>query len=478
MQSHSSYLFGIGQSLLVDFGLYAPKTSCLFWHVLSFWLSHCLWTLACAVRLVLSFLLWSVTVGGLWLARFHSSCLFFTGQPLLVDIDLCSPTRLVFLTLITYYWWTLTCALPLVLSFWHWSITVGGLWLVRFQGLWLGRSHSSCLFDIGQPLLVDIDLCAPIRLVFFDIGQPLFCGLWLARFHSSCLFDIGQPLMVDINFCAPTHRVFFHWSVIVGGLWHVRSPSFCLFDIGQSLLVNLDLCAHTRLVFLTLVSHCWWTLTCAFPLVLYFWYWSVTVGGLWLERSHSSCLFWHWTPIIGGLWLVRSHSSYLFCIGQSLFVDFGLYAPSRLVFFDMSCLFYSVTVGGLWLVRSQNILSFLTCLVFLIESLFVDFGLCCPSRLVFLTLVSHCWWTLTCALPLVLSWHWSATVGGLWLVPCHSSCLFEIGQSLLVDFYFCVTTRLVFLTSVSHCWWTLTCTLPLVLSFWYWSVTVNCRRYG
>ena len=35
------------------------------------------------------------------------------------------------------------------------------------------RSHSSCLFDTGQPLLVDFGLCAPTRLVFFDIGQPL-----------------------------------------------------------------------------------------------------------------------------------------------------------------------------------------------------------------------------------------------------------------------------------------------------------------
>ena len=54
------------------------------------------------------------------------------------------------------------------------------------------------------------------------------------RSHSSCLFDIGQSLLVDFNFCVPT----------------------CLFDIGQSLLVNFDLYASTRLVFLILVSHC------------------------------------------------------------------------------------------------------------------------------------------------------------------------------------------------------------------------------
>ena len=42
------------------------------------------------------------------------------------------------------------------------------------------RSHSSCLFDTGQPLLVDFGLCAPTRLVFFDIGQPLLVdfSLW------------------------------------------------------------------------------------------------------------------------------------------------------------------------------------------------------------------------------------------------------------------------------------------------------------
>ena len=50
--------------------------------------------------------------------RFHSSCLFYTGQSLLVDFGLCASTRLVF-------------------------------------------------FDIGQALLVDFELCAPTRLVFF-----------------------------------------------------------------------------------------------------------------------------------------------------------------------------------------------------------------------------------------------------------------------------------------------------------------------
>ena len=44
----------------------------------------------------------------------------------------------------------------------HWSVTVGGLWLVRF--------HPSCLFfDIGQSLLADFDLCTSTRLVFFDM---------------------------------------------------------------------------------------------------------------------------------------------------------------------------------------------------------------------------------------------------------------------------------------------------------------------
>ena len=49
------------------------------------------------------------------------------GHLLLVDFDLGAPTRLVFLVLVIYYWWTLTCALQLVLSFRHWSVTVGGL---------------------------------------------------------------------------------------------------------------------------------------------------------------------------------------------------------------------------------------------------------------------------------------------------------------------------------------------------------------
>ena len=41
------------------------------------------------------------------------------------------------------------------------------------------------------------------------------------------------------------------------------------------------------------------------------------------------------------------------------------------------------------------------------------------------------------------------------------SCLFDTGQSLLVDFGLCTSTRLVFLTLVSRCWWTLDCVLPL-----------------
>ena len=132
--------------------------------------------------------------------HFHSSLLFDTGQSLLADFSLCASTFFVFLTLVTRCWLILACALPLVLSFSHWSAAVGGIWLEP--------SHSSCLFYTGQSLLVDFDLCASTRLAFFDIGQ--------------------------------------------------------------SLLVNFRLCAPTRLVFLTLVSYCWWTLTCALPLALSF----------------------------------------------------------------------------------------------------------------------------------------------------------------------------------------------------------------
>ena len=68
------------------------------------------------------------------------------------------------------------------------------------------------------------------------------------------------------------------------------------------------------------------------------------------------------------------------------------------------------------------------------QSLLVDFGLYASTRLVFLTLVSRCWWTLACAFPPVLS----------------------------------------VLTLVSRCWWTLACALPLVLSFFlHWSVGVG-----
>ena len=58
MRSHSSYLFGIGQSLLVDFGLCVPT------------------------RLVF----------------------FGIGQSLLVDFELYVSTRLVFFTLVIHCW--------------------------------------------------------------------------------------------------------------------------------------------------------------------------------------------------------------------------------------------------------------------------------------------------------------------------------------------------------------------------------------
>ena len=207
-------------------------------------------------------------------------------------------------------------------------------------------------FDIGQSLLADFDLCAPTRLVFFDIGQALLAYL-----------------------CAPIRLAFF--------------------DIGQSLLVNFGMCSPTRLVFLTLVSCCWWTLTCALPLVLSFSHWSVAVGGLWLVRFHSSCLFHTGQSLLVDFGLCASTRLVFFDTGQSLLVDIGLCAPTRLVFFDID------------------------------QALLVEFDLCAPTRLVF----------------------------------------FDTGQSLLVDFGLCSPTRLVFLTLVSRCWWTLACTLPLVLSF-------------
>ena len=101
------------------------------------------------------------------------------------------------------------------------------------------RSHSSCLFDTGQSLLVDLGLCAPTRLDFFDTGHSLLVDFSLRDSSRLVFFDTGQPLLVDI-----------------------------------------DLCASTRLVFFTLVSRCWWTLACALPLVLSFSHWSAAVGGL------------------------------------------------------------------------------------------------------------------------------------------------------------------------------------------------------
>ena len=198
--------------------------------------------------------------------------------------------------------------------------------------------------------------------------------------------------------------------------------------------------------------------------------------------SHSSCLFSHWSVAVGGLWLVRFHSSCLFHTGQSLLVDFGLCTCTRLVFFDTGqsllvdfglcaptrLVFFDI---GQALLANFDLCAPTRLVFFDIGlSLLMNFGMCSPTRLVFLTLVNCCWWTLTCALPLVLSFsHWSVAVGGLWL----PSCLFHTGQSLLVDFGLCASTRLVFFTLVCRCWWTLACALPLVLSFLHWSVAVG-----
>ena len=70
-----------------------------------------------------------------------------------------------------------------------------------------------------------------------------------------------------------------------------------------------------------------------------------------------------------------------FDIGHPLLVDFVLCAPTRLVFFDIDHL------------------------------LLVDFDLRAPTRLIFLVLVSHCWWTLACVHPFVLSFLTLVTIG-------------------------------------------------------------------
>ena len=187
------------------------------------------------------------------------------------------------------------------------------------------RFHSCCLFHTGLSLLVDFDLCAPTRLAFFDIGQSLLVDFDLCASTRLVFFDIGQALLADFDLCAPTRLVFF--------------------DIGLSLLMNFGMCSPTRLVFLTLVSCCWWTLTCALPLVLSFSHWSVTVGGLWLV----SCLFHTGLSLLVDFGLCASTRLVFFDTGQSLLVDIGLCASTRLVFFDIG------------------------------QSLLVEFGLCAPT---------------------------------------------------------------------------------------------------
>ena len=409
MRFHSSCLFDTGQSLLVEFGLCASIRLVFFdtgqsllvdfclcapTRLVFFTLvSRCWWTLTCALPLVLSFSHWSMCAS-------IRLVFFDTGQSLLEDFCLCAPTRLVFFTLVSRCWWTLTCALPLVLSFSHWSMCA---------------SIRLVFFDTGQSLLVDFCLCAPTRLVFFTLVNRCWWTLTCAL-----------PLVLSFS----------HWSMCA-------SIRLLFFDTGQSLLVDFCLCAPTRLVFFTLVSRCWWTLTCALPLVLSFSHWS----------------------------MCASIRLVFFDTGQSLLVDFCLCAPTRLVFFTLVSRCWWTLTCALPLVLSFSHWSMCASirLVFIDtgQSLLVDFCLCAPTRLVFFTLVNRCWWTLTCALPLVLSFsHWSMCAS-IRLV------FFDTGQSLLVDFCLCAPTRLVFLTLVSRCWWTFACALPLVLSFSHWSAAVG-----
>ena len=109
--------------------------------------------------------------------RFHSSCVFDIGQSLLVDFNLCAPTRLVFLTLVSHCWWTLACTIPLVLFF----------------------------FDIGHLLLVDFDLCASTRLVFFDIGHLLLVDFDLCA-STRLVFLIGKQRCLDADYLGLCNR--------------------------------------------------------------------------------------------------------------------------------------------------------------------------------------------------------------------------------------------------------------------------------
>ena len=89
------------------------------------------------------------------------------------------------------------------------------------------------------------------------------------------------------------------------------------------------------------------------------------------------------------------------------------------------------------------------------QSLLVDFGLYASTRFVFFTLISRCWWNLACVLPPVLSFF---DTGQSLLVDFDLCALtrlvfFDTGQSLLVDFDLCSPTHLVFFTLASRCWW-------------------------
>ena len=538
VRSNSSYLFGIGQSMLVDFGLYAPN------------------------RLVF----------------FDMSCLFHIGQSLLVDFDLRVSTHLVFLSLVSHCWWTLVCALPLVLSLWHWSATVGRLWLVR--------SHSSCLFDIGQSLLVDFDLCVPNRLVFVmtrlnNTSTPVYLGVHLDRtvsfkthiqktemkvnarnniicklanskwgcrastLRSSCLAlcysaaEYACPVWERSTHASKLNAALHDCCRIISGclkpanvdsvhlLAGIAPPqirrtvasrmerSWLTTDIRHQLFNHMP--AASRLKSRKSFMHTMTPLDSS-PSITRIQMWNSKIADIpasnkmGLEAAESlpagsdqAWLCWRslnrlrrrwgyiddtqslncncgelqtmahllccrildeactaedlvtvierakacarkWQHIV---WRTRKKKKtrlVFFDIDHLLLVDFALCAPTRLIFL--------VLVNQCWWTLACTlpiVLSFLTCLVFFI-------------------LVSHCWWTLICAFPLILSFcHWSATVGGHWFVRSHSSYLYDIGQPLLADFDLCVPTHLVFLILVSHCWWTLTCAFPLVLSYWHWT---------
>ena len=148
--------------------------------------------------------------------RSHSSCLFHTGQSLLVDFDLCASTRLVFFFYTGQSWWTLACALPLVLYFltlvsrcW-WTLTCA-LPLVLSVLTLVSRCWRTfgCAFPLVLSFLTLISRCLHHTILCCSYLQPHPDSLHIASIIQSFVFPTSSHTLTPYTLPPPYYPLLF-----------------------------------------------------------------------------------------------------------------------------------------------------------------------------------------------------------------------------------------------------------------------------